>query len=320
MARRDGFGGVLPGPVAAVVVCSCAVGLLLTGMRRRSHETRIAQLRAMLERLREQAAAKDVQLARLEHDVAMLRDMQASLYADVMQYPPLARATRRRLTLPPTGNLPPLDLDIFVATAPPRHFDPSARAIVVYVLDPAPSLFGLVASTIFAQAAYSGNLAATRSPEAAYRRMHCVGVGFASESYKLSAAGMDNGILRDMRRRHFPPFVHPSHGEGRQRNAYAARLAQSLGSFVVPLVEGESLGISSSAGQRPRRCLLGASYSAVLALQVLLAAENAFDDFILGSPSIPFDPELLDDVRSAAKFTADVGTIVISGAKERWGR
>ena len=75
--------------------------------------------------------------------------------------------------------------------------------------------------------------------------------------------------LRALRRRDFPPLDHPAIRQGKGRNAHAKRLAEAFASTIFPHVEVELLGLGRDA--RPRRALLGASYSSTLALQVLLA-------------------------------------------------
>jgi hypothetical protein len=41
---------------------------------------------------------------------------------------------------------------------------------------------------------------------------------------------------------------------------------------------------------------VGASFSAVAALQVMIRHPGVFSDFVMGSPSVVFDPEVLDDL------------------------
>ena len=235
----------------------------------------------------------------------------------------LRRIIRQRFALRP--RLPackhPLPLQISVATPPSRSISESSTSepqspIVVYVLDPEPMLFGAAALFAYGQAPY-GN---SGTAEAAYRRMYIVGVGHADAAFSLDGDGFDPVSLRNIRRRDFPPRDHPMYSEGRNRNAHAERFVDGLVEEVIPHVEGNLLGLSTP----PRRAILGASYSAVAALQAMLRHPSAFVDFVLGSPSVVFDPEVIDDVNggSYAKTAqeAGAGVLILLGEKEREGR
>lgn len=151
-------------------------------------------------------------------------------------------------------------------------------AVVIYVLDPEPILFGAAALFAFSQAAYGS---VPGSVEAVFRRVYVVGVGHAADSFALDGSGLDTAALRQMRRRDFPPRDHPTLMPGRGHNAAAARFVDGLVQQVIPFVEDRVLGLhprgtggkrqSGGATPRPRgvrRAILGASYSAVAALQV----------------------------------------------------
>lgn len=91
---------------------------------------------------------------------------------------------------------------------------------------------------------------------------------------------------------------------------------------VVPYVEHELLGFGSSV--QPRRAILGCSYTAVVALQVLLTYPKAFNEYLLGSPSVCFDPEILLDVElgdyQLQAVEKGVACLVMLGALESEGR
>lgn len=146
-----------------------------------------------------------------------------------------------------------------------------------------------------------------------------VGVGHASEDFCLSDTGFDAQALRQLRRRDFPPRNHASILPGRGPNAHARRLVEALVDEVLPHVEKNLLGLS----QTPRRCLLGASYSAVVALQTMLLRPGAFTSLVLGSPSVSFDPEILEDVAAGAYVStalqADVMVQILLGEWEGKG-
>ncbi|CAE7682445.1 unnamed protein product [Symbiodinium sp. CCMP2592] len=204
--------------------------------------------------------------------------------------PAVGRTKRHSHLVKGRDGLPPLALDILVAAPPKRAPGPEEEPLVFYVLDPQPLLFGAAALFAFGQASYFANSKAC--PEAAFRRMYVVGIGHASEDFCLSDTGFDAQALRQLRRRDFPPRNHASILPGREPNVHARRLVEALVDEVLPHVEKKLLGLS----HRPRRCLLGASYSAVVALQTLLLRPGAFTSLVLGSPSVSFDPEILEDV------------------------
>ncbi|CAE8667410.1 unnamed protein product, partial [Polarella glacialis] len=208
----------------------------------------------------------------------------------------LGRSRRHRFVLPGKEGLPDLLLDLLVAS-PPADVTRKMKEgpdLVFYVFDPEPMLFGAAALFAYGQAAYFKSLEPSAGAEAAFRRLHVVGVGHAAESFGLSESGFDSQALRNLRRRDFPPFDHPAVSPGRGRNAHARRFAEGLTDEVVPFVEQHLLGLSRD--RTVRRCLLGASYSAVMALQVLLLRPTVFRHFVLGSPSVCFDPKILEDV------------------------
>ena len=227
----------------------------------------------------------------------------------------LGRASRHCFTLPASDELPELELDLLWAPPPGdgRAATETAPAVVLYVLDPEPVLFGVAALFTYGT---SGYFPAAATPEATFRRLHVVGIGHAAGAFSAGAQGWDNATLRQLRRREFPPFEHPSIRAGRAPNACATRFAQGLADHVLPHVEQRLLGLET----RPRRALLGASYSAVMALQVLLRRPDAFDDLVLGSPSVPFDPEILQPLATLEReppAARPVGAFVAIGAEER---
>ena len=223
----------------------------------------------------------------------------------------------------------PLPLQLSVAPPPSRcnaspagpegpSSDSGAESqppIVVYVLDPEPMLFGAAALFAYGQAPYG----TPGTAEAAYRRMYIIGVGHSDAAFSLDGDGFDPVSLRNIRRRDFPPRDHPMYSEGRNRNAHAERFVDGLVEEVIPHVEGNLLGLSTP----PRRAILGASYSAVAALQAMLRHPSAFVDFILGSPSVFWDPEVFNDINGGsfakAAQEAGAGALILLGEKERMG-
>ena len=130
-----------------------------------------------------------------------------------------------------------------------------------------------------------------------------------------NSSSWDNAGLRDLRRRDFPPYTHPTIDANRPVNPCSERLAKGLATDVFPYVERTLLGLPSTS--RITRCLLGASYSATVALQVLYWQPTAIDAYILGSPSTPFDPEFVDWLSKAEDATcASKGAFICYGAYE----
>lgn len=198
----------------------------------------------------------------------------------------VARARKCCITLPAVDGLEALTLELTVAP-PPQSSAVEGNELILYVLDDEPVLFGAAVLYAYAGAGYY-RTASADTDEAGFSRLHVVGIGFEASAYSSTAEGFDGAQLRSLRRRHFPPCEHPSNNPDRPPNPYSRRLALELANIVFPYAE-KQLGLSC----RPAtRALLGSSYSAVLALQVLLHAPDAIDAYILGSPSLPFDPEL----------------------------
>lgn len=233
------------------------------------------------------------------------------------------RARRHRFVLPRRKGLPPLPLDILIAGPPRRH---RAKAVeesplILYVLDPEPLLFGAAALFAAAQAGYFPDNQGIE--EAQFRQLFVVGVGHAAESFGLDAEGFDKDKLRNLRRRDFPPENHKAIRAGGGPNLCAKRFVEDLVDKVMPYVESNLLGLRPDACVRSRRCLLGASYSAVIALQVLLARPLAFQNFTLGSPSVCFDPQLLNDLRDSENVgiaqAAHARVAIFLGSREREG-
>ena len=254
----------------------------------------------------------------------------------------VARATRHRYELaqpPPAdagaeGVLEAVDLLVAPALAAAAEAADEGEPLVVYVLDPEPVLFGAAALHCYAASGYYSRVP-TGVPEALYSRIHVVGIGHEAASFGATAWQWQAPRLRHMRRRDFPPLDHPVlRPGGRVPNAAAARFVTAL-EAIFEYTEANLLPLHSSmnassggggggggGGRRPRRALLGASYSASVALQLLLRSPTAIDDFILGSPSIPFDPELLEwlteaRVPLAAAADARAGAFIAYGALER---
>ena len=210
-----------------------------------------------------------------------------------------ARTRREKYILPaePWRDVEELSLDISIAPPPALAADapPPTNAIVLYVLDPEPVLFGAAALHCYAG---SGYFTSGRGPEAAFHRLYVVGVGPEPSAFSASPSGWDGPALKHLRRRDLPPLQHPAVHPGCARvpNSAAQRLSTALASKVFPHVEQQLLGLTAPP---QRRALLGSSYTAVLALQVLLHAPTAVDAYILGSPSVPFDPEIMEWLRKA---------------------
>ena len=251
------------------------------------------------------------------------------------EVPPVAgtqRAVRHRLWLKGrNGCSQPMEVEVTIAAPPARHrsaaaSDTAAPPIILYVLDPEPMLFGAAALFAYAQAPYGK----PGKAESSFQRMYVVGVGHSGGDFALDGEGFDPVALRQIRRRDFPPRDHPTFAPGRGPNANAQRFVDGLVQEVLPFVEREVLGPHGGSGggsstrtPPPRRAIIGASYSAVVALQAMLRHPAAFQDFVLGSPSVVFDPEILDDVREGGY--ADTvkavggGALILLGERENAG-
>lgn len=232
------------------------------------------------------------------------------------------RATRHSYTLRSREGLPDLQLDISVAKTPSRHCNPDGPVVILYVLDPEPILFGAAALFAYGQVGYYPS--DTTHSESVYRRMVVVGVGHCAEAFSGDSEGFDSAALRTVRRRDFPPQNHPAIiDDGRGPNVSAKRFIEGICDEVVPYVESELLGLTIKESP-PRRALIGASYSGAFALQALIRRPKVFTDFILGSPSVCFDPEVLHDVEAGdwagPAVQQGVGVIIILGKKERKGK
>jgi len=229
----------------------------------------------------------------------------------------LARTSRHSLTLPADHTHDALTLEITWAP-PPANDTAGLQPIVFYVLDPFPILFGAAALHAYSTSGYFSSAPAT-NPETSFRRMHVVGIGHSLSDFEADAQGWNNVALRQLRRRDFPPFDHPSIRPGRAQNENAARLAKALTTDVVHYVEQQLLGLQAT----PRRVMLGASYSAVMALQGALHHPDVLDDLVLGSPSIPFDPQFMQTLgmlqlpTDAAGQKKNMGAFIAVGAEER---
>lgn len=228
--------------------------------------------------------------------------------------------------------------------------DDDDAVVVLYVLDPEPILFGAATLFAFAQAAYGST---PGTVESVFRRMYVVGVGHAASSFALDGSGLDTARLRQIRRRDFPPRDHPTVKPGRGVNAAATRFVDGVVHEVIPFVEHRVLRLHRSSAatdaaagppgrrgaaeretkrgrrkRRVRRAVMGASFSAVAALQMMIRHPGVFADFVMGSPSVVFDPEVLDDLVSAKgkvkrgmdgeeeEEEGETGVLVLLGDKE----
>ncbi|KAK3252509.1 hypothetical protein CYMTET_38192 [Cymbomonas tetramitiformis] len=242
--------------------------------------------------------------------------------------PGLGRVSHHSFTLPAQDELPELHLDLSIAPPPANSADHSKKPLILYIMDPDPVLFGSAALFAFSQASYFAD-SAEENEEVAFKHMWIVGIGHAGREYDLTNDGFDTAKLRALRRRDFPPRDHPAVGPpGRQPNAHAARLADGIAQQVIPYVEANiiSPGITPVVGRTLgcRRALLGASYSAVLALQVLLRQPTTVHEFILGSPSVPFDPEIMKELEGTSLDVSAVknnqaGALILYGDREKLG-
>lgn len=215
----------------------------------------------------------------------------------------VARGSRHEHTLPATDTLPALALDILIA--PPPAAGAVGRATVLYVLDPEPILFGAACLAAYAGAGYYAS-ARDDAPEAAFKSMFVIGIGHRAADCSANETTWDSVKLRDLRRRDFPPHNHPSRDSTRKPNLHSQRLAEAMSERLFTHIERDLLHLDS--GEVGARTLLGASYSAALALQVFLhdealraqgtAPAAPLQHLILGSPSLPFDPELMERLRA----------------------
>lgn len=216
-----------------------------------------------------------------------------------------------------------LTVDVYLSPPPERYYDVDRPPLVVYILDPEPVLFGGCSSFSYMQACSFSKLPPGNYPEAEFRRMILVGIGHHHDYFRLDAQGYDADDLRWHRRRDFPPWTHPVFLEGtpgqneRPRNEKAQFFVDRLAQFI-PRFEEEKLGIRS----RPRRGILGASYTGVVALNMMINYPELFDDYVLGSPSVCFDPEIvsvLDNTFYYQRPRIDIGVKLVLGEKERLG-
>ena len=99
----------------------------------------------------------------------------------------IARATRHPFTLPKTASLPELALDLTVAPAPGSGGSSTDDAIVLYVLDPEPILFGAACLQAYAGAGYYAS-AASNVPESGFK-LHIVGIGMRQWLEQTAARG-----------------------------------------------------------------------------------------------------------------------------------
>lgn len=215
-----------------------------------------------------------------------------------------------------------LRVDVYVAPPPASFYDAARPPMVVYILDPEPVFFGGCSCFSYMQACSFSKLPPGSYAEAEFRRITLVGIGHHHSYYGLGAEGYEADNLRWYRRRDFPPWTHKVFLEGgagaeRPRNDKAQAFIDRVAHFI-PRFEEEHLGIRG----RPRRGILGASYSAVVALNMMINYPELFDDYVLGSPSVCFDPEivsLMDNTFYYQRPRIEIGVKLVLGEKERLG-
>jgi hypothetical protein len=157
---------------------------------------------------------------------------------------------------------------------------------VLYVLDPEPELFALTCAHIFGRYGYD----ADEDERASHmRRCAIVGVGHDPSLFDFTCDGWDVAKLRELRRAHF------------LRDERDGFFRHALIEHAVPRAEA-LLGCSLTSEQR---AVMGCSLSSLAALRTLLRSSGTqprtFDVLVLGSPSLPLCPALLDEARDASK-------------------
>ena len=147
-------------------------------------------------------------------------------------------------------------------------------ACILFVLDSEPSLFGLAAVHAFAQAQPGyGSWARAGAPPIAV-----VGIGLRPEDFDLSANGWDIDKLRNLRRAAFAPNF-----DDDPADSLPLAVVHAIAQDVVPEVE-KRLGCDN-AQPKPKRCVLGASFTALTAMQCLFFHADVFDSVVAASPS-----------------------------------
>ena len=158
---------------------------------------------------------------------------------------------------------------------------------VLYVLDPEPELFALTCAHIFGRYGYDADEDEHASSH--MRRCAIVGVGHDPSLFDCTCDGWNVAKLRELRRAHF------------LRDERDGFFRHALIEHAVPRAEA-LLGCSLTSEQR---AVMGCSLSSLAALRTLLRSSGTqprtFDVLVLGSPSLPLCPALLDEARDASK-------------------
>ena len=194
-----------------------------------------------------------------------------------------------------------------------RPLSQSPPSCAMYILDPEPELFALATAHLFGRFGYDSDDADDGT--SLMRRCAVVGIGFDPESsFECTEDGWNVGKLKELRRAHF------------LRDAHDGAFHKALLEHAVPRAEA-LLDCSLSSN---RRALVGCSLTSLFALRTLLRSgdtrksgcashPHAFGLLVLGSPSLPLCPSLLDEAYKAHKAgpthpLADV--IIITGERE----
>lgn len=158
---------------------------------------------------------------------------------------------------------------------------------VLYVLDPEPELFALTCAHIFGRYGYDADEDEHASSH--MRRCAIVGVGHDPSLFDCTCDGWNVAKLRELRRAHF------------LRDERDGCFRRALIEHAVPRAEA-LLGCSLTSEQR---AVMGCSLSSLAALRTLLRSSGTqpctFDVLVLGSPSLPLCPALLDAARDASE-------------------
>ena len=158
---------------------------------------------------------------------------------------------------------------------------------VLYVLDPEPELFALTCAHIFGRYGYDADEDEHASSH--MRRCAIVGVGHDPSLFDCTCDGWNVAKLRELRRAHF------------LRDERDGFFRRALIEHAVPRAEA-LLGCSLTSEQR---AVMGCSLSSLAALRTLLRSSGTqpctFDVLVLGSPSLPLCPALLDAARDASE-------------------
>ena len=226
----------------------------------------------------------------------------------------LRRACSFKVVVPGAG------LTLRLSVAPP--VGGGAPTGVLYVLDPEPELFVLVAAHVLSRAGYDSESA----PPSPLRGLAVVGVGHhpdamlgaATLGFRGADGSWDVDAMRALRRRDFL---------GRDAAEAPGRFLDALCDVVVPRAEAALAARAGGSGARlpaARRAILGCSLSALVGLRALFDGGPrgaVFGRFILGSPSLPLCPEVVELERRPewARGARRVGARVFFAAGELEG-